>query len=143
MSTNPRKNSEGYSDPTAFYAERTVARKENRDAGLKPEPPKVYICSPFAGDTETNVANALKYCRFAVERGKFPIAPHCYLPRFMNDDNPAERELALSFGVRLLYDCTQLWIFGTRISEGMKCEILAARWRNIRIKQFNTDMEEM
>jgi len=101
----------------------------------------VYICSPFAGDTEVNVEKALKYCRFALGKGRFPIAPHCYLPRFMDDGVPAERELALSFGIRLLYDCRELWIFGTRISEGMNREIRAAKQRGIKIKQFTEEME--
>jgi len=61
----------------------------------------------------------------------------------MDDDNPAERELGISYGLRLLNDCKELWIFGNRISEGMKREILAAKWRNIRIRQFNENMEEM
>ena len=30
---------------------------------------KVYICSPYRGDVETNVQNARKYCRAAVELG--------------------------------------------------------------------------
>lgn len=36
---------------------------------------KVYICSPYRGDTETNVENARKYCRAAVELSCLPIAP--------------------------------------------------------------------
>ena len=138
-----KKNSEGYLDLTAYEAMTAVRREERKNSAIKPEPSKVYICSPFRGDVETNVANALRYCRFAVERGKFPIAPHCYLPRFMNDANPVERELAISFGLRLLNDCRELWIFGSTISEGMRKEILAAKWRNIKIKQFNENMEEL
>jgi len=61
----------------------------------------------------------------------------------MDDNNPAERELGLSFGIRLLYECREVWVFGDHISEGMKREILAARWRNIRIRRFNENMEEM
>jgi hypothetical protein len=87
----------------------------------------VYVCSPFRGDAETNAANALRYCRFAVEHGYFPIAPHCYLPRFMDDGIPAERELAMSFGLRLLGECRELWVFGRRISDGMKAEIAEAK----------------
>jgi hypothetical protein len=140
---NPTLNASGCKDMTAYTAIRNVTREERNESGVTPEPQKVYICSPFAGDTETNVANALRYCRFAIERGKLPIAPHCYFPRFMSDDNPDERALALSFGTRALYDCKQLWIFGTTISPGMKQEILAAKWRGVKIKQFNENMEEI
>jgi hypothetical protein len=106
-------------------------------------PPKVYICSPFAGDTEGNVAKALKYCRFALNEGKFPIAPHCYLPRFMDDNDRKERELAISFGIRLLDDCTELWAFGDRISDGMSREIDYAIDHKITIRRFTENMEEV
>ena len=139
MENNPKLNASGCRDMTAYEAIQTV----DREARLKPDLSKVYICSPFAGDIGANVEKALQYCRFALNKGNFPIAPHCYLPRFMDDNNPAERELGLSFGLRLLYECRELWVFGTRISEGMKREILAAKWRGIRIRQFSENMEEM
>lgn len=142
MNRNPTLNASGCRDMTAYKAICNTSREEKRAAGIKPEPQKVYICSPFAGDTEANVERALRYCRFALRKGKFPIAPHCYLPRFMDDGNPTERELAMSFGLRLLSECRELWVFGSRVSEGMKREILAARWRNIRIRRFNENMEE-
>ena len=143
MNNNPKLNASGYRDMTAYKAINNTSRSERKAAAVKAEPQMVFICSPFAGDIEANVAKALKYCRFVVGRGKLPIAPHCYFPRFMDDDNPAERELGISYGLRLLNDCKELWIFGNRISEGMKREILAAKWRNIRIRQFNENMEEM
>jgi hypothetical protein len=144
MMTNPNLyNKSGCLDLTAFKAITAADHEIRRDGSAKAKPAMVYICSPYRGNTEGNAANALRYCRFAVERGKFPIAPHCYLPRFMDDGNPAERELALSFGVRLLCGCRELWVFGTEISAGMKREILAAKRRGIRIRRFSAEMEEM
>jgi hypothetical protein len=107
------------------------------------EPPKIYICSPFKGDTETNVKNALRYCRFTLNKGKLPIAPHCYFPQFMDDNNASERQLALAFGLRLMYGCKAVWVFGERISEGMKLEIETAKERNIPIKYFDNDCREV
>jgi hypothetical protein len=131
--------------PQAWFRNPTVTeviwREECRQRQF--EPPKIYICSPFKGDTETNVQNALCYCRFAVNSGKFPIAPHCYLPRFMNDDNAAERQLALSFGLRLMYGCKEVWVFGERISEGMQLEIETAAERNIRVRYFTENCKEV
>jgi len=75
------------------------------------------------------------------EKGK--KAPHCYLPRFMDDDDPAERELGLSFGLRLLCECRELWRFGARVSDGMKREIDAARQRRIKIRHFTDNCEEV
>jgi len=140
---NPKLNTSGCKDMTAYTAINNADRKERKSNAPKSEPPMVFICSPFAGEVEVNTAKALKYCRFAIDKGKFPIAPHCYFPRFMDDDNPAERELGISFGLRLLNNCKELWLFGSRISEGMKREILAAKWRGIRIRQFSEDLEEI
>ena len=128
-----RRNAEGYHDPTAYEALKSVSKSEKK----KPKPVRVYIASPYKGDTETNVQNALRYCRFAVEQGAFPIAPHCYLPRFLDDDIPAERELALSFGLRLLRGCREVWVFGGTISEGMRAEIEAAKQQRKTIKYFS------
>ena len=123
-----KKNSEGYQDPTAYEALTSVTRSEYKtDKHKQKSPMRVYIASPFKGDTVTNVQNALRYCRYVVECGCFPIAPHCYFPRFMDDANPIQRELALSFGLRLLRGCRELWVFGEIISEGMAAEIKAAK----------------
>ena len=142
MSKNPIFNASGCKDLTAHKAINNASRSEQKETGNS-KPPKVYICSPFAGDTEANAKKALKYCKFAVEQGKFPIAPHCYFPRFMDDSNPAERELAMSFALRLLCECREIWVFGDKISEGMKREIYAAKRKKIRIRQFNENLEEM
>ena len=142
MSKNPIFNASGCKDLTAHKAINNASRSERKETGNS-KPAKVYICSPFAGDTEANVEKALKYCRFAIDKGKLPIAPHCYFPRFMDDSNPAERELGMDFAIRLLYGCRELWVFGDKISEGMKREIAAAQWRNIRIRRFGENLEEM
>jgi hypothetical protein len=138
---NPRLNASGCRDPVAFEAIGRVIRDEKKKR--KPTPPKVYICSPFRGDIKKNTENVIRYCRFAVKQGVFPIAPHAYLPLFMDDYNPAERELALSFGMRLLGGCKQLWVFGERISDGMFKEIKAARKRGTTVRYFNESMEEI
>lgn len=137
------KNSEGYLDPTAYSALTAVRREEIKKSGVSQETPKVYICSPYRGDTAANVANALRYCRFAVARGKFPICPHVYLTRFLNDDVADEREQGLAFGKRLLRECRELWLFGDKVSEGMKGELLQAETRNIPIRRFDSQLNEI
>ena len=57
-----KKNAEGYSDPTAYEALLRVWAEEKRSAFR----PLVFICSPYAGDTDTNIQNARRFCRFAV-----------------------------------------------------------------------------
>lgn len=85
---------------------------------------KVYICSPLRGDYDTNIDNAIEYSRAAVQKGVIPVTPQIYFTRFMDDDIPEERELALRIGRELVAECSELWAFGIdEPSEGMKGEI--------------------
>ena len=133
-------NAEGYYDPTAYEA-MTIIEKEER--ALRAFRPIVYICSPYAGDTESNIKAAQKYSRFAVDKGYIPVAPHLLFPQFMNDTNPAERKLSLFFGNALMSKCSEVWVFGERISAGMEAEIKRARWKNYRLRYFSESCEEV
>ena len=133
-------NAEGYYDPTAYEA-MTIIEKEER--ALRAFRPIVYICSPYAGDTESNIKAAQKYSRFAVNKGYIPIAPHLLFPQFLNDADPAERKLGLFFGNALMSKCSEVWVFGERISAGMEAEIKRARWKNYRLRYFSESCEEV
>ena len=133
-------NAEGYYDPTAYEA-MTIIEKEER--ALRAFRPIVYICSPYAGDTEININAAQKYSRFAVNKGYIPIAPHLLFPQFMNDTDPEERKLGLFFGNALMSKCSEVWVFGERISAGMEAEIKRARWKNYRLRYFSESCEEV
>lgn len=63
--TNPRKNIEGYSDPTAYNALKRIQPEEYRKKHTYR--PLVFICSPFAGEIERNINNARRYCTFCRE----------------------------------------------------------------------------
>lgn len=76
--SNDYRNSEGYPDPTAGEALSRIASNEKKS--LRAFRPIVYVCSPYSGDVETNVAAARRYCRFAVDKGFIPIAPHLLYP---------------------------------------------------------------
>lgn len=134
------KNAEEYPDPTAFGAFCAIEKEEK---ALRAFRPIVYICSPYAGDIETNTAAARRYCRFAVEAGYIPIAPHLLFPQFLNDSDPKERELGLFFGNALLSKCAEMFVFGSRISEGMEAEIKRATWKGHRIRYFTESCEEV
>ena len=131
--SNDYRNSEGYPDPTAGEALSRIAANEKQS--LRAFRPIVYICSPFSGDVETNVANARRYSRYAVDKGYIPIAPHLLFPQFLRDDHPMERQLGLVFGLAVLCKCAEVWVFGSRISPGMEAEIKRARWKNYRLKR--------
>lgn len=48
----------------------------------------------------------------------------------------------MDMGLQLLDICSELWVFGTRISEGMKAEIEKAKTKGIAIRYFSESMEE-
>lgn len=75
-------NPEGYYDPTAYQA-LTNIEEEKRKTRFRPI---VYVCSPYAGDTEKNTANVRRYCRFVVDKGSIPLAPQLFFPQFNRGD---------------------------------------------------------
>lgn len=142
------KNSEGYADPTAGEALENIGRKERakKRAAMKQEKkylPKIYICSPFAGDTEGNIEKARRYCAFAVKQGYIPYAAHLFFPQFMSDDDPAQRELGLFMGIVYLDGCRECWVFGDTVSSGMAAEIERAKKRGIVLRYFTERCEEV
>lgn len=139
---NEYTNSEGYADETPFLASPALSAEERRRAKLARRP-LVYVCSPYAGDVEGNVAAARRYSRFAVMRGAIPVTPYLLYPQFMDDGNPDERALALRFGQVLLDKCSELWSFGARVSSGMEAEIARARRRGMEIRYFTDDLKEV
>lgn len=94
---------------------------------------RLYICSPLSAPTGPGIRRNMLCARQYMELvaghyGCRAVAPHAYLPELLDDQIPAERELALSFGKQLLYLCDALVICGDVISKGMAGEIaLAAR----------------
>lgn len=83
---------------------------------------KIFICSPYHGDVESNTKLASSYIRMAYEEGYLPIAPHLLFPQFLNEDSLKEREDGIRIGLELLLDCDEVWVFG-KATEGMDQEI--------------------
>ena len=135
-----KRNSEGYFDPTAYEALVKIEREAKRTRTYRP---LVYVCSPPSGDIAANQENARRYCRSVVERGGIPLAPHLLFPQFMDDGNRAERDLALFMDIVLLSKCSELWVFGERISKGMSIEIEKAKRKGQPIRWFTNDCKEV
>lgn len=128
-------NSEGYYDPTAHEAVRNMEKEQKKWR------PLVYICSPYSGEVEENTQKARYYSRFAVDQGAIPLAAHLLLPQFMSETD--ERELALFMDMVLMRKCEQVWVFGETISPGMETEIAKAKKRNMIIRYFTEECEEI
>ncbi len=139
MSVN-KCNSEGYFDPTAYEALTKIEREAKQARAFRP---LVYICSPLSGNIAANQRSARRYCRFAVDSGCIPLAPHLYFPQFMDDGNRTERDLALFMDIVLLSKCSELWVFGERISKGMSMEIEKAKHKGQPIRWFTVDCTEV
>ncbi len=89
----------------------------------------VYIASPYAGDTESNIEFAKAACLLAMEEGNTPLAAHLLYPQMLDDTVPKQRALGIKMGLKLLETCSELWLCGSRISSGMQEELKAA-WRH-------------
>lgn len=102
----------------------------------------VYICSPLSGDIERNIRKANGYCRFAVTKSVVPLAPHAMFSGFLDDTIPQERVSGLTLGLEILKHCNEVWVFGERISEGMKAEIQEAEELGVPIQYFDERCEQ-
>ncbi|MGX8699913.1 DUF7768 domain-containing protein [Caproiciproducens sp.] len=100
---------------------------------------QVYICSPYAGNIEENIRFAKAACRYAMKQGCAPIAPHLLYPQFLNDTIPMEREAGIQMGLRVLASCEELWVCGSRISEGMEKEIAEAKQLGIPVRRISAE----
>ena len=92
---------------------------------------KVYICSRYRADdrhtVEGNIRRALFACSYAAEKGYAPYAPHLYLPRCLDDNDPADRALGIAIGSEFLKSCDEVWQWGATVSEGMAAELALAK----------------
>lgn len=92
---------------------------------------QVYIASPLRGDYDTNIRNAVEYCRLAAQSGVLALAPHIIFSQWCNDTIPEQREQGLKLGLSLLEKSEELWVMGTRFSQGMQGEVEFAKKHGI------------
>ena len=98
---------------------------------------QVYVCHPFSGDPEGNARKVTAICRSLVEGGHLPIAPHLYLPVFV--DESSERGLAISLCLELVAVCDELRAYGGVVTGGMRREIDRAEALGIPVR-FTTEV---
>ncbi len=130
------KNSEGYADPTAGSAMSQIMkeyRQQQKKRYADKNRRKIYVASRYAGDVDANVKVAIGYCRLVIDKGYMPIASHLLYPQILNDNDPEERELGLMFGLALLRECDEVWVFG-EVSPGVSREIEEARRLNKKLR---------
>ena len=92
----------------------------------------VYICSPLSAPIEVQIKENMSLARFYVKvvASQFrcrPIAPHSFLPEYLDDNDPEERKTGLQFGLSVLEISKAMVVCGSRISSGMLGEIRKAK----------------
>lgn len=100
---------------------------------------KVFICSPYRGNVEKNLAVARTHARMAAICGYCPVAPHLFFPQFLKDNRPEERILGITLGVELMKSCDEVWIFGSTISTGMAYELEQVKKLGIPVRLYSDD----
>ena len=76
----------------------------------------IFVSSPYRGDIAGNVERAKQYCRYVIEQGHTPFAPHLLYPGIIEDDKQG-----IKLGLSVLYKCDEVWQFGG-MTEGMMDE---------------------
>lgn len=104
--------------------------------------PLVYICSPFRGDIKENIKKATNYAKFAYNCGAIPVTPHILFP-FLDDTKEEQRRDALFMDIIFLGKCQEVWVFGSKITEGMKEELNVAKRRRQKIRYFDEECVEI
>lgn len=92
----------------------------------------IYICSPLSAPTKDGIQKNMKkaawYARIVSEHlWCRAIAPHGFLPEYLNDMIPEERQIGLDFGLSILGISNAVVVCGDLISSGMKGEITKAK----------------
>lgn len=102
---------------------------------------RVYVCSPYRGDTDRNLAYLACALGDCIARGESPYASHDLLPRLLDDSDPAQRRQGMEAALSWLKasDCLVAYVdFGW--SQGMETERLFAMQHGIHIEERSLGM---
>lgn len=105
-----------------------------------------YVCSPLRAETklkeQINSKKAKLYEELVAEKYDCrAIAPHSFLPKYLDDFNREERMLAIKIGMEILATCKKLVICGDVISEGMQTEINFAKAHDIEVIELGLTLK--
>ena len=106
----------------------------------------IYICSPFRPQSQDpheadrelfeNLFRARNACELVKDLGAIPVCPHLYIPQFLDDELPEERELGMQLALAALRRCHAVYVFSEHITPGMVREIAEAAKRDIPVKML-------
>lgn len=98
----------------------------------------VYIAHPIGGDVETNIRKILDICHevHVSSNGNIvPFAPYLVSLQYLKDHLEAERELGIAANHAMFHKraMDEVWVYGDKISSGMRAELERAVEYNIPI----------
>lgn len=95
----------------------------------------VFIAHPVSGDIKENMKKVLDICEEIHSKDIIPVAPYLVSLQYLNDEVVEDRELGVCANLECFHRgyIDELWLFGDKISSGMKQEMLLAKELNIPI----------
>ena len=84
----------------------------------------IYICHPFGDNPDENTVQIAIIARELLDQGLVPMAPQLFLPLLY--DERTERFQALKKCKEYLQLCDEIRVYGNKITEGMRYEIMFA-----------------
>ena len=101
-----------------------------------------YICSPLSAPDNAGILQNMLAARLYSEVASRNLdlvgkAPHAWLPEFLDDHNPTERQIGLDVGIGMLRSADCCIVCGSRVSNGMEAEIELAGRENITVYTFS------
>ena len=120
-----------YNDPTADKA----------IANLRYYRPLTYLCFPYERKRE----KVKGYCRFAVEKNYTPIVAQLMYPAVYPEyrSDTKQGRLAMEMRLELVQRCSELWVIGDRLTEGMIKEINRAAEQRLPVRYFTDEFTEV
>ena len=105
-----------------------------------------YIAHPVSGDVKGNIEKIIEVVREVnmTNGNVVPFVPYLADLYALDDNEPAERERGIKNDMHILNTglVDEVWLYGPRISNGMKAEIEFARSRNIPVIQKDIRLTE-
>ena len=130
----PYRNSEGYSDPTAYRAIRNCSK--NISGGFMP----IVLIYSMEKDPEEKLAKTAT-CH-ALRHGYIPITPQLICIDCVHKGKRADQVNAGTMILILLTKCNELWICGNTYDSFAPRLIDKASQRGTRIRFFSSEMKE-
>ena len=101
---------------------------------------RVYLISPYSGDTARNVAYALKAMHHCLAAGYSPYPSHILFAASgcLDDNDPKDRDFGFQAGYAFLSTCHAAWSFmDLGVSRGIRADLDAAARLEIPIEYLS------